>query len=153
MEVTYRLANKADTSALADMRFDFTAEDYSIDASEQARHEFHHEFLAHASDLFGSDRWAIWVAEVDGEVVSHIYLQKIDKVPRPGRTTYPFYYMTNVYTKPDYRGQGIGGKLLEKANAWLTDQRAEFTMVWPSEGGRKFYEMHGYKTLNDPMAR
>ncbi|MFC4354978.1 GNAT family N-acetyltransferase [Chryseomicrobium palamuruense] len=153
MEVIYRLANLADASALADMRFDFTAEDYNIDASEEARQEFHQTFLAQADDLFGSDRWAIWVAEVEGELVSHIYLQKIDKIVRPERMPYPFYYMTNVYTKPDFRGKGIGGELIEHANAWLTDQRAEFTMVWPSEGGRKFYESHGYKTLNDPMAR
>lgn len=153
MEGTYRLADVADALALADMRFDFTAEDYTIDASEEARQEFNQLFLAEANELFGSDRWAIWVAEVEGEIVSHIYLQKIDKIPRPGRETYPFYYMTNVYTKPSFRGKGIGGELLEKANAWLTDQRAEFTIVWPSEGGRKFYETHGYKTLNDPMAR
>ncbi|WP_338080684.1 GNAT family N-acetyltransferase [Cohnella luojiensis] len=50
----------------------------------------------------------IRVAETNGVIASRIYIQLIDKVPRPGRVTYPFAYMTNVYTDPDYRSRGIG---------------------------------------------
>ena len=44
------------------------------------------------------DQWFIWIAEDEGIIVSHIYIELIQKVPRPGRITKPFAYMTNVYT-------------------------------------------------------
>ena len=52
-------------------------------------------FLGNA---INSGQWIIWVAEENKRVVSHIYIELIQKVPRPGRFTYPFAYMTNVYT-------------------------------------------------------
>lgn len=59
-------------------------------------------------------QWFIWVVEADEKIVSHIYIELIQKVPRPGRITYPFAYMTNVYTIPDYRNKGLGSQLLER---------------------------------------
>ncbi|WP_240335300.1 GNAT family N-acetyltransferase [Paraliobacillus sediminis] len=58
-----------------------------------------------------SGQWFIWVAEENGEIVSHIFIELIHKVPRPGRVIYPFVYMTNVFTSKEYRNKGIGSKL------------------------------------------
>ncbi|WP_342526557.1 GNAT family N-acetyltransferase [Chryseomicrobium sp. FSL W7-1435] len=153
MEVTIRLASEQDLEVLADMRFDFTAEDKQIDQSDEAKTTFREKFAAQCSSYFTNQRWFIWVAEVNGEIVSHIYLQRIDKVLRPERQPQDFYWMTNVYTKPAFRSKGIGSQLLGAVNTWLDEQDAEFALVWPSDEGRIFYERNGYKTLNDPMAR
>ena len=85
-----------------------------------------------------SDIWSIWVAEENGMIVSNIYIELIHKVPRPGRITHPFAYMTNVYTKPDYRGKGIGSKLISKINEWAKENKYEFIIVWPSDEGVDF---------------
>lgn len=153
MDITVRLADKQDARTLADMRFAFTAEDKELDQSEEAKERFCREFLAQEELFSTDDRWLIWVAEVDGEIVSHIYLQRINKVIRPERKPQQFYWMTNVYTKPAFRAKGIGGQLLRVINNWLDLHEAEFTIVWPSDEGRIFYERNGYNTLNDPMAR
>ena len=144
-----RKAVEEDIAALILMRWEFTLEhhpevgdDFELFATECR------EFLAQAIQ---GERWHIWVAELDGIIVSHVYIQLIDKVPRPGRTTYPFAYMTNVYTDPDYRSQGIGSHMLETIRAWAEANRFEFMIVWPSEESRDFYARNGYTLCNDPM--
>lgn len=33
-----------------------------------------------------ASRWRIWVAEVDGQIVAHMFVQLVEKVPRPHRS-------------------------------------------------------------------
>jgi GNAT superfamily N-acetyltransferase len=144
-----RKAREEDIDALILMRWEFTFEhqpevqdDYGLFAMECRT------FLEQA---IRGDRWHIWVAELDGVIASHIYINLIDKVPRPGRITYPFAYMTNVYTDPDYRSQKIGSQLLSAIKDWATENKFEFIIVWPSEESRDFYARNGYTLCNDPM--
>jgi hypothetical protein len=53
---------------------------------------FYLECRAFLQDAITGARWFIWIAEIDQFVISHIYIQLIDKVSRPGRITYPFGY-------------------------------------------------------------
>lgn len=144
-----RRAAEEDIEMLILMRWEFTLE-HQPDARDDFE-LFATECRAFLEQAIQGDRWLIWVAEVDGLIVSHIYLQLIDKVPRPGRITYPFAYMTNVYTDPDYRSRGIGSQLLDAVREWAAANRLEFMIVWPSEESRAFYERNGYTLCNDPM--
>ena len=148
----YRLATKEEINQLVRMRWDFTLEDYPemITASD-GYEAFEEECTDFLEQALASDRWHIWIAEDKGRVISHMYIELIEKVPRPGRITRPFAYMTNVYTVPDWRGKGIGGKLLSQVNAWVKDNDYEFVIVWPSEEGVDFYKRHGYEQCNDPL--
>lgn len=144
-----RLATNEDIEALILMRWEFTLEhqpgvsdDFDFFATECRT------FLRQA---ISGERWHIWVAEIGGILASHMYIQLIDKVPRPGRITYPFAYMTNVYTDPDYRSQGIGSRLLQTIREWAAANKFEFIIVWPSDESREFYERNGYSLCNDPM--
>lgn len=144
-----RKASVDDIEALIMMRWEFTLEhqpevrdDYELFATECRA------FLLQAIQ---GERWQIWVAQLEGVIASHVYIQLIDKVPRPGRITYPFAYMTNVYTDPAYRSRGIGSRLLETIQSWAVENKLEFIIVWPSEEGRDFYARNGYTLCNDPM--
>lgn len=148
-----RLANKKDIASLIKMRWEFTLEDYpemGIDTSYGAFEEECAVFLEKALD---SGEWFVWVADIDGKIVSHIYIELIRKVPRPGRVTNPFAYMTNVYTLPEYRGKGVGSKLLSKVNEWAKEMRYEFIIVWPSETSTEFYGRNGYTLCQEPMEK
>jgi GNAT superfamily N-acetyltransferase len=59
--------------------------------------------------------------------------------------------MTNVYTVPEYRSQGIGGQLLKRIKEWGSEQKLEFIMVWPSDEAVSFYARNGYKHCTEPM--
>ncbi len=144
-----RKASMGDIESLILMRWEFTLE-YQPNVSD------HFELFATECRVFleqalSGDRWHIWIAETEGVIASHIYIQLIDKVPRPGRITYPFAYMTNVYTDTAYRSRGIGTQLLEAVQKWAAESKFEFIIVWPSENSREFYMRNGYKICNDPM--
>ncbi|RAR44549.1 GNAT family N-acetyltransferase [Paenibacillus sp. MDMC362] len=147
-----RIATKDDIDQLIRMRWDFTLED-DLDGTlkNEAYSGFYEECYDFLWKALQSDIWSIWVAEEDGMIVSNIYIELIHKVPRPGRITHPFAYMTNVYTKPDYRGKGIGSKLISKINEWAKENKYEFIIVWPSEDGVNFYEKNGYQHCKEPM--
>ena len=52
------------------------------------------------------------MAEVDGQIVAHAFVQLIDRVPRPIEERAHLAYLTNVYTRPEFRGQGIGTQVI-----------------------------------------
>ncbi|PGL70408.1 GNAT family N-acetyltransferase [Bacillus sp. AFS055030] len=147
-----RLAEIKDIDQLIKMRWDFTLEDYEtgrIKASEY--NDFYNECRDFLLKALNSKQWYIWVAEIEGTIASHIYIELIQKVPRPGRVTNPFAFMTNVYTLKDYRGQGIGGILISQVNNWVCEMNFEFVIVWPSEQGVNFYKRYGYNRCSEAM--
>lgn len=145
-----RLAELKDIKQLIKMRWDFTIEH---DESKKGASyiEFEKECHSFLEGVIKSQQWYIWVVEEQGRIVSHIYIELIHKVPRPGRITYPFAYMTNVYTSPDYRNKGIASKLLNKVNDWIKENKYEFVIVWPSDEAINFYEKNGYAQCSEPM--
>jgi GNAT superfamily N-acetyltransferase len=146
-----RLAQIKDIDQLI-KRWDFTVEeDFNGTIKESEYRNFQKECEYFLLNAINSNHWFIWVAEINGEIVSHIYIELIQKVPRPGRITYPFAYMTNVFTVEQYRGKGIGGKLITEINKWVNEMNYEFIIVWPSDDRINFYKRNGYKHCNQPM--
>ncbi|WP_409304886.1 GNAT family N-acetyltransferase [Peribacillus sp. SCS-155] len=145
-----RLAEEKDIQQLIRMRWDFTLEH---DESKKAASydDFAKECQVFFQKALTSGRWFIWVAEQDNEVLSHIYIELIEKVPRPGRKTNPFAYMTNMFTKKEYRNEGIGSQLLSRINQWAKDHDYEFIIVWPSDESINYYKKNGYVHCTEPM--
>ncbi|WP_053363334.1 GNAT family N-acetyltransferase [Bacillus sp. FJAT-27251] len=145
-----RLAEAKDISQLIKMRWDFTIE-YDESKSCASFDEFEKECQSFLENASASGQWFIWVAEESGKILSHIYIELINKVPRPGRITHPFAYMTNVYIMPEFRNRGIGSKMLKRINSWIKENNYEFVIVWPSEESIHFYQKNGYVHCTEPM--
>lgn len=145
-----RLAEAKDVDQLIKMRWDFTIErdESKKDASFTA---FEKECYSFFEKAFTSGQWFAWVVEVAGKIVSHIYIELIQKVPRPGRVTHPFAYLTNVYTVPEYRNMGVGSKLLSFINEWIKENDYEFVIVWSSDEAISFYQKNGYVYCQEPF--
>jgi GNAT superfamily N-acetyltransferase len=147
-----RLAAESDIESLIKMRLDFTLEhNTALSITENIYEEYYREIKEFLVEAISSDKWFMWVAEEDELIVSHIFLELINKVPRPGRKTNPFVYMTNVYTLPDYRGHGIGSRLLQRIEEWSRQNKFEFIIVWPSDEGIAFYRKNKYAPSTEPM--
>ena len=72
-------------------------------------------------------------------------------MPSPDNLTGQCAYLMNIYTKEEYRGQGVG-----KASAgWLVDYAKErgITKIYleTSECGRPLYENLGFRDMRDYM--
>lgn len=147
-----RLAEPKDIKQLARMRWDFTIEHDENRRVDQTQYDaFEKECQAFLENALKSGQWFIWIAEENKKIVSHIYTELIHKVPRPGRITYPFVYMTNVYTIPDHRNKGIGSRLISAINEWVKENKYEFIIVWPSEDSINYYKKNGYVHCTEPM--
>ncbi len=146
----YRLATEADAPELAQMRWDFRLEE----APGDTRHypaTFLHACTAFLRQGLAEQRWTYWLAQRDTIVVSHIFIQRVPKVPKPNRLDDALGYVTNVYTRPAYRGQGIGTRLMVQVLAWARDNDLESLIVWPSEVSVRFYERAGFRGTSDML--
>lgn len=143
MEISIRQATVADVAQLAQLRWDFKTEEHH---NEKYSHD---EFIAHCTkwlrDGLQSRLWTYWIACNNTEIVSHIFVYTIPKVPAPDNCNDAFGYVTNVYTKPSYRNKGIGTLLVKHVQQWATEKNFELLIVWPSEPSKQFYKRTGFK--------
>ncbi|WP_203287921.1 GNAT family N-acetyltransferase [Metabacillus sp. cB07] len=145
-----RFAEEKDIDQLIKMRWDVTIE-HDESKANSSFPDFEKECRIFLEYAIKGDRWMIWVAEENEKLVSHIYIELIEKVPRPGRITYPFAFMTNVYTIPEYRNKGIGSRMLSSINQWIKENKCEFVIVWPSDDSIGYYKKNGYAHCVEAM--
>jgi GrpB-like predicted nucleotidyltransferase (UPF0157 family) len=142
-----RLADLGDSEELARLRWDFspaygeapTGDFDSLAASMRI-------FLARGIE---ESRLAVFVADVGTRLVSNLWVEVVDKVPRPGLLQAAWGYVTNVYTEPEFRNTGLGTKILENATRWAALRKLELLIVWPSDESVDFYQRAGFAT--NPM--
>ncbi len=140
---TIRLATEKDGLRLAEMRWAFHSE--HEEPVSQTRGEFDQRFREFFADALSSGRWFIWIAEENGEIVSHVYVFVVSKVPRPNETSETWGYITNVFTVPCSRSTGVGSALMDAVANWAMSQKLELLLVWPSEESVMFYERAGVR--------
>ncbi|MBM2822215.1 MAG: acetyltransferase [Thermoleophilia bacterium] len=147
--VVIRTATVDDVAELAELRRTFTFEDST--EGEARRSDFEESFTHLVSSGIRSGRWVVWVAEAEGAIVSHAFVGTIEKIPRPIAEHRAIGYLTNVYTRPEFRGRGIGGRVLDAVTAWALESDVELLMVWPSEASFGHYERHGFADRGEPL--
>ena len=147
--VLIRNATIDDVAELVELRRTFTFEDLAHDRA--VRGDFEQAFARIVRSGIESGEWVVWVAEVDGAIVSHVFVGTIEKIPRPIVEHEAIGYVTNVYTRPEYRARGIGGRVLDAVTAWALESNIELLLVWPSEASFAHYERHGFADRGEPL--
>jgi GNAT superfamily N-acetyltransferase len=146
--ITYRAATVDDIPALSELRVALASED---DPTGPVPPDFASSFASVVRDGIDSGRWTIWVAEDGSSIVANASVGLIDKIPRPERTRRFIGYLTNVYTRPEYRNRGVGTGLLERILDWASASDVELLVVWPSEDSVPFYRRAGFESGRDPL--
>jgi GNAT superfamily N-acetyltransferase len=59
--------------------------------------------------------------------------------------------ITNVYTMPEFRGQGIGTNLMKGIMEAARKDGIESLILWPAEGVSDFYERLGFSSDREVM--
>ena len=72
-------------------------------------------------------------------------------MPRPIRINTRIAYLTNVYTRPDYRGRGIGAEVIRQAQRAALEVAVELIIVWPSDESVQFYSREGFVKPDEPL--
>jgi ribosomal protein S18 acetylase RimI-like enzyme len=156
-EIAIRLATPDDGDDLARMRWDFTADDGPPDGEIEPLESFGPSFVRTFRGYLASGRWRIWVAERRNEqhdersVIGCVWVQWVDRVPRPTHRAHSLGYVTNVYVAPAWRNRGVGGRLLEAA---VEDGRRighALMFLWPTEESVDFYRRAGFERSDELM--
>jgi len=149
-DVAVRLAGVGDIDELVRMRADFTFEDAAAQ-TQLTNPGFENECRAFLEDAITEGRWQIWVADLDGRVVSHAFVALVDRVPRPIYEPRRIAYLTNVYTLPEHRNRGIGAAVIRRAQEAAREADVEVMLVWPSEESVDFYAREGFEERDQPL--
>lgn len=147
----YRIADKKDFFQLALMRWDFTLEGKDQSKVVNKKEDFINECVKFFNSSDDKKIWTHWIAETDNEIVSHISINHIRKVPKPNLFFDEMAYITNVYTKHKYRNNGIGSELMDHVNEWAIEKSFEVMIVWPSNRAVNFYKRKNFRSENDIM--
>lgn len=142
MKPLIRFARPSDADELSRLRWVFHYEDAG-DPS-QPTIGWLDDFERFLAEALSSGRFHVWVTELDGAIVSNLWLEIVDKVPRPDDPCGTWGYVTNVYTAPEHRNKGIGSSMIRSAIGWAKLRGLELLVVWPSNDSMKFYGLMGF---------
>jgi ribosomal protein S18 acetylase RimI-like enzyme len=145
----YRLATPDDLAQLGEMRWQARSEGGERPAESRER------FLAAYTDFFQqglrSKSHILWVACDGATIIALVSIAIAPLAPRPCRPHDSFGYISDNYTRPQYRNRGIGAELMRHAAAWAKEEDLELLIVWPSERAIPFYGRLGFRSDNDVM--
>jgi|SRR4051812_28605989 GNAT superfamily N-acetyltransferase len=139
----FRIATVEDLPSLVAMRWAFRTETGETPIEDQVA--FAHRYETFVRDALASDQWTYWVAETaNSELIAHMAVSIVRSIPRPSRINDQWGYLTDCYTHPTFRNQGVGQQLLAHVVAWAAAQDLEMLLVWPSERSHSFYARAGF---------
>ncbi len=88
----------------------------------------------------------IWLAFNDsGEAVGGGGLWLRPTQPHPGIRQGLEPYLLSMYTKPSFRGKGIGSRIVREARGWARLHRYRQIRLHAAKMGRSIYAKHGFK--------
>jgi GNAT superfamily N-acetyltransferase len=108
-------------------------------------------FARFARPALASEDWRACIARADGRLVGAIWLRTVPRVPVPGKRAGPIGYLTNVYVAPEHRNAGLGGRMLDRVEAWSREAGHSQVIVWPTERSRPFYGRRGFGRPDEPL--
>lgn len=127
-------ATITDVPMLADLR-KLQLHDEGIKASQN----IDKELLQYFVDSFGNDTLVEWVAESEGNIIATAAIAFYQFPPTYTNASGMKGYVTNMYTAPNYRGQGIATKLLSELQKEAQRRNVKKLFLIASEMGRPVY--------------
>jgi GNAT superfamily N-acetyltransferase len=137
-----RIATPADCRALAEMRYRFRTE---LESPAEPRSRFVRRCLTWMKTRFRADSgaWRCWVLDDGGQLLGHVWVQLLEKIPNPVNEPELHAYVTNFYIVPEKRDRGLGRKLLNEALSWCRTRGCDAVILWATAGSRSLYRQCG----------
>ena len=142
--VRIRVAKSIDCSALAELRYQFRAE---AGSATETKSRFIRRCASWMKNRFdsGSRPWRCWVLDNGKQLLGHVCVQLIEKIPNPVKDEPELHaYVTNFYVIPEMRSQGFGKRLLDKALSWCRAQGTDAIILWATAESRSLYRRRGF---------
>ena len=92
-----------------------------------------------------------WMAIDDGKIIATAAILFLEITPSFSHQNGLVGYITDMYTAPEYRRQGIASNLLSKLREEAERRGAKRLMLGASEYGKPVYRRFGFSDLEDWM--
>ena len=155
--IAIRLAMPDDADALAELRYEFRS---SIRAAPEPRDRFVSRCLEwmrprlEACGTHGDDApWRCWVVARGDELLGHVWLELVERIPNPADEPERYAYLTNFYVREELRGAGVGAEMLARVLAWCDANDVDMTFLTATQRSRTLYERHGFGHRDDLLMR
>ncbi len=136
----YRKAAASEIETLTELRKRQLA-DEGVEPSVEIDRELRGFF----QDKLGDGSLVEWVAVEEGEIVATAGIMFYDFPPSYTNQSGRCGYVTNMYTRSEFRGRGIATKLLGRLMDEAQDRGVSKLMLGASSMGRPVYEKFGFQ--------
>ena len=94
--------------------------------------------------------FAAWVADTgEGGIIACAAVSFYELAPKPWNQASKYAFISSMYTEPEFRRQGIGGKLLEEALTYSRSKEISYATLHASESGKSLYQSFGFSDTNE----
>ncbi len=146
--MTYRKANIKDIDQLVELR-----KKQLIDEGCYSDNNIDNELGKYFSTSISNESLVVWLATEDEYIIGTAGVCFFQYPPSFSNTTGRIAYITNVYTRDEYRKQGIATKLLELIIEEIKNEGCKFTRLHASSQGKKLYEKMGFTDVEGFMSK
>ena len=142
-----RKASPNDLSVIVDYRIvmfqTFVKESYDWEAVRNFEVKYFQEKMQ-------ANQFAAWVAETtEGAIIATAAVSFYETAPKPWNLESKYAFISSMYTEPEYRRQGIGGRLLKEALDFSRSKGITHATLHASQSGKSLYESFGFKDTNE----
>lgn len=92
-----------------------------------------------------------WGVKFKGQIVATASLCLFSRIPYEQNKTGVEGYILNIYTKPEYRKQGIAKCLVEEIIKFANEKQIKRLWLDSSEQGMQIYIKYGFRIKNNSM--
>ena len=147
--IQYKIANSEDIAELMQIRLEMLREVNFLSKD----YPFSEDFYSYSRDYFlnGQHTTVLAIDEEDGNTVGCASMCYIELMPTFSHPTGRRAHLMNVYTAPDYRGQGTAQRMIE----WLMEEARHRGVTEISldatASGRPLYRKLGFRDSEECM--
>jgi ribosomal protein S18 acetylase RimI-like enzyme len=138
----FRYAVPSYIPQLIGIRLAYLSEDYH-GLSDNQEKTIRNQLSEYLGNHLGKDLF-VYIGEDLTDIVSTVFLLLIEKPANPSFLTGKTGIILNVYTKPDYRRQGVAGTLIKMAIEAAKEMRLSFLELSATADGLLLYKKLGF---------
>lgn len=98
-----------------------------------------------------TNRFIAWIAEAEGKIIGISGLVFLEKPPTNPNPSGLEAYVMNMYTIPEWRGQGVATALLKEIIHFVKATKARRIWLRTTHVGKPLYEKNGFTATKDDM--
>ena len=148
--IEYRMATSSDAEVLAKIRVDFLCEANNVHDEEEKEKLFtnNKQFMI---DALSTKSFVAWLAISSTEIVATSGVSFYKLPPNKNCPSGKIGYISNMFTYPKYRKQGIASKLFRLIVEESKKRGHTKILLTATDQGRPIYEKYGFESVKNDM--